>query len=268
MLRGGVFLTKKSFTLSEVLITLVIIGLVAATLIPMIIQNYREKATITKVNQAYVLLLDAFKLMIQQNGTIDTYGDSAPERIQKVGQLIPDYLKITKECKESLSECMGPYKSRFTNKTITAVPYSRQNFTFVLLNGLTISISPDSQGSDCIQNMAMNQKGINEYNNPNSSIYYGNYKHTCGNIYVDINGSKGPNKNDIDLFNFKIVTDGIVPAGSHKEGIWTETFDSQCLGKRTLIEGGYCAGWIIENKNMDYLHCPEKLGWKKALSCK
>ena len=40
---------KVAFTLAEVLITLGIIGVVAAMTMPSLIQNYQEKATVTKL---------------------------------------------------------------------------------------------------------------------------------------------------------------------------------------------------------------------------
>ena len=42
---------KKAFTLSEVLITLVIIGVVAALTIPVLQENYLEKERIAKVKK-------------------------------------------------------------------------------------------------------------------------------------------------------------------------------------------------------------------------
>ena len=44
---------KKGFTLAEVLITLGIIGVVAALTLPVLIQNYQKKATATSVKKAY-----------------------------------------------------------------------------------------------------------------------------------------------------------------------------------------------------------------------
>ena len=47
---------KKGFTLAEVLITLGIIGVVAALTLPSLIQNYKEKATVTAVKESYSIL--------------------------------------------------------------------------------------------------------------------------------------------------------------------------------------------------------------------
>ena len=42
---------KKAFTLAEVLITLGIIGVVAAMTMPSLIQNYKERETVSKVKK-------------------------------------------------------------------------------------------------------------------------------------------------------------------------------------------------------------------------
>ena len=67
-------------------------------------------------------------------------------------------------------------------------------------------------------------------------------------------------KLDLDYKNI-IVSDGIVPMGHPKENIHNTVFDASNVDSRVTA-------WVIYNKNMDYLHCPEKLGWDKAQSCK
>ena len=47
---------KKAFTLAEVLITLTIIGVIAALTIPNLMQNWQKEVTITKVKKAYNIL--------------------------------------------------------------------------------------------------------------------------------------------------------------------------------------------------------------------
>ena len=44
---------KNSFTLSETLITIVILGIIAVVVVPSIINNYQKRLTITKLKKAY-----------------------------------------------------------------------------------------------------------------------------------------------------------------------------------------------------------------------
>lgn len=50
---------KKAFTLAEVLITLGIIGVVAALTMPSLMSNYRRKVAETQLKQTYSILLNA-----------------------------------------------------------------------------------------------------------------------------------------------------------------------------------------------------------------
>ena len=53
---------KKAFTLAEVLITLGVIGVVAAMTMPTLIQNYRKNEAVTKLKKIYSLVNQAIKL--------------------------------------------------------------------------------------------------------------------------------------------------------------------------------------------------------------
>lgn len=64
---------KKGFTLAEVLITLGIIGVVAAMTMPSLIQNYRKKEATTRIKKFYSMMSQAVLLQQtitenQQNG--------------------------------------------------------------------------------------------------------------------------------------------------------------------------------------------------------
>ena len=60
---------KKAFTLSEVLITLGIIGIVAAMTMPMILANSREKEMVSRLKKAYSNVSQAFQRTIVVNNT-------------------------------------------------------------------------------------------------------------------------------------------------------------------------------------------------------
>src|SRR5574344_1226697 len=65
-------LKKCAFTLAEVLITLGIIGVVAALTIPTLINSYQEKATITALKKFYSVASQACLLAKVENGEINT----------------------------------------------------------------------------------------------------------------------------------------------------------------------------------------------------
>lgn len=67
----------KAFTLAEVLITLGIIGVVAAMTIPTLINNYQKESAVTSVKAFYSEMSQAIKLSEVENGPTNSwdYGD-------------------------------------------------------------------------------------------------------------------------------------------------------------------------------------------------
>lgn len=55
ILNGG-FMKKRAFTLAEVLITLAIIGVVAALTLPIVVGNYQKKVLVTELKRNYAVL--------------------------------------------------------------------------------------------------------------------------------------------------------------------------------------------------------------------
>ena len=80
---------KGAFTLAEVLITLGIIGVVAAMTMPSLIQNYQEKATVTKLKKCYSLVSQAYVSILNDEGGSDTLqaGDDL-EMMEKFGKYL------------------------------------------------------------------------------------------------------------------------------------------------------------------------------------
>ena len=232
-------LKKAAFTLAEVLITLGIIGVVAAMTMPSLIQNYQEKATVTKLKKCYSLVSQAYVSILNDEGGSDTLqaGDDL-EMMEKFGK----YLKYQKTC--------GRNKGCFPNvtyKSVTGNGYNKweddttDRSRAVLTDGTLIMFNKSAMW------------GGNE----------GNYLYA--QIYVDINGFKGPNQLGRDFFYFYISPEKIVPAGAKA---LEEKNEDQKFTKNCIQQNGYaCAAWVIYNENMDYLHCKD-LSWDGKHFCK
>ena len=63
--------------MAEVLITLAIIGVVAAMTIPTLISNYQEKIRVTQLLKVHSQLSNAWQMIQLENGNIDTWGLSS-----------------------------------------------------------------------------------------------------------------------------------------------------------------------------------------------
>ncbi|MDR1327938.1 MAG: type II secretion system GspH family protein [Heliobacteriaceae bacterium] len=64
---------KKGFTLAEVLITLGIIGVVAALTLPSLIANYQKKQTVVKLKRFYTIMNQAIRLSEIDNGPAEDW---------------------------------------------------------------------------------------------------------------------------------------------------------------------------------------------------
>ena len=87
---------KKAFTLAEVLITLVIIGVIAAITVPILFNHTSDREYNVARQKAKATIGEAFKLMTI-NGEIDK-DKSTKEFIEEV---LPKYLKVAKMCGSS-----------------------------------------------------------------------------------------------------------------------------------------------------------------------
>ena len=66
-------LWKSGFTLAEVLITLGIIGVVAALTMPVLIANYRKQQTVTQLKKVYSALQQSIQFSQANYGDIDSW---------------------------------------------------------------------------------------------------------------------------------------------------------------------------------------------------
>lgn len=95
---------NKGFTLAEVLITLGVIGIVAAMTLPTLIENYQKKVTASKLKKAYSELNEVLKQAVAEYGPTSDWedwpsdvwnSDSLSERWVK--KYIIPYTKVTKQ---------------------------------------------------------------------------------------------------------------------------------------------------------------------------
>ena len=68
------------------------------------------------------------------------------------------------------------------------------------------------------------------------------------------------------MFYFRDVSGRLMPEG-YAGTTASASFENRC-NVGTNQNGRGCTAWVIYNKNMDYLHCKEKLSWDGAHSCK
>ena len=130
---------KFGFTLAEVLITLGIIGVVAALTIPTLITHYKKVRTVTVLKESYSIMQQAIKLSQDDNGDVDGW-DTSLNGSQFFHKYIANYVKWQKEYTKDELNSLAPHY--FLNGQL----YTRGFFDFdgvvhfSLLNGSMVSI--------------------------------------------------------------------------------------------------------------------------------
>ena len=106
---------KAAFTLAEVLITLGIIGVVAAITMPALIQNYRNHAVEAKLKKFYSTFNQAVEMSIAENGDVALWYDDLPTFFHEDdnGQTISEGL-----------DWFNTYIGKIDDKVIVLPPYS------------------------------------------------------------------------------------------------------------------------------------------------
>lgn len=93
---------KKGFTLAEVLITLGIIGVVAAMTLPTLIENHQKKEVVSRLQKFYTNINQAIRLSEVDNGSCEFWiypeATSGAEGAKNFyDTYIKKYLKVLKE---------------------------------------------------------------------------------------------------------------------------------------------------------------------------
>ena len=240
---------KLAFTLAEVLVTLGIIGIVAAMTMPALITESREQEYISKLKKIYSILSQAYISIQNESGSADEWAvsnDGAARADTRLRMFTP-YMKVIKDC--GLKQgCTDPNKKyTYLDKTDMGSENlaSKGDLARIILADGTLVIMHPHVSPDCSFKFGKND-----------------LQNVCAMIWVDVNGNKAPNQVGVDAFRFYIAKKGIIPAGTPDDS--DNLFEDTC---NLNGQGDGCAAWVIFNGNMDYRHC-NGLSWGGKTKCK
>lgn len=192
---------KSAFTLAEILITLGVIGVVAAIILPSAIINYKNQRTVAQLKKSYSLIEQTIKMAENDYGEANSWNWSDAEII--LDKYFIPYIKGTKKFGKSISWnkaiCYERNGIQHTDSTYGKVQYtwlSGIHISNPFYAGQTASIQLHDGSCIAINPQFKNSK----YNELFSRM-----------IFIDVNGAyKGPNVAGRDLFFFYINTNGVV----------------------------------------------------------
>lgn len=209
-----ILIKRKAFTLAEVLITLGIIGIVAAMTIPSLMNNAQDKQFKEAAKEAYSKASQVINQMKQDNG-----GDLSSYRTNWISfkPAFMTYFKIAQDC--NWSDCVAPSASSTVYKSL----YGNAGQTGFMSRGQFVT---------------------------SDGMFWGMYGNnsTLLAITVDVNGyTKGPNVLGRDTFMFDLSnTDFLLPMGANNT-FWTGLCD------RTVSSGAQgfdCMYYVMQG--IDY----------------
>ena len=185
---------KCAFTLAEVLITLGLIGIVAAMTLPTVINNARNKELEAALKRNYSVLAQALDMYQAKNGERIKAGEF--KRLEFKNTLM-EYLNVIEDCGLGYSDsnaCIPNYGAGNENNSKVYRTYNKNEVTLTLLD----------DGQFVTNDGALYL--IENSNDSDAPLY----------ISIDVNGyNKNPNRWGHDLFTFQIDKKGkLLPMGA------------------------------------------------------
>lgn len=223
----------RAFTLAEVLVTLGIIGIVAAMTLPALVAKYKDKELASRTKKAYSEIQQAAQLA---QASLGTPGNNSTlfditKTSQEVTQNFAKYFNGAKYCAPDTggNECTGlhysiKYSGRYENPGSGTVANGQMYYSHrIVLNDGTV-VSVDQQDSEY-------REGDCQQWNEDGSL---GDTATCKSSYIaiirfDVNGNKSPNQFGRDVFQLLVYKNKIEPGGASFYGI-------QSL--RSILSGG------------------------------
>ena len=216
-----------AFTLAEVLITLAIIGIVAALTIPTVVNNYQKNAWYTAFKKMQNTIETKLQLTLAENGSPASWTSGAANPSEVAQKFFYSYLKVSKVCKESDNPSCFDYNSSMLDNS-NSFPMSLLMFqgagdAVILQDGSCFAV-------DLVGTVHGDVMDIN-FNDGIEFVF-------------DTNGKKGPNVMGRDIFMIDYNFDG----NKFSADVSDEIIESCTLED----EGSGCAARLIKEGKMNY----------------
>ncbi|MDR1327420.1 MAG: type II secretion system GspH family protein [Heliobacteriaceae bacterium] len=189
---------KKAFTLAEFLITLGIIGVVAALVMPGLIADYKQKVYDTARKKVWSTVGQAVRV-ITVNGGISGAADAQ----DFVENHLKEQIKILKTCDNANLRSCGIETNTNAIKTLagtsTTMPKALHSLASGMSSGATTNVNTTSYGF-----VMANGYSVNLFYNPQCMPDDPNNTHlgqdrVCVNAIYDMNGLANPNQAGKDI---------------------------------------------------------------------
>ena len=216
----------KAFTLAEVLITLGIIGVVAAMTMPVLMASTQKKELQTGLQKAYSTLSQALIMYENDNGLPVT----SNVEVHGLKPILMKYINTAKDCGKGSSDAA-------TACIKNTGDVETESDIYKTLIGARINLNMFDDGQ-----FVMNDNMLVLIENYHANIVY---------ISVDVNGmNKKPNRLGQDLFMFQLDDKGkLLPMGAEGTYYYSE-MDAYCSRTSTgNMNGAGCTVKALSDKD-------------------
>lgn len=217
---------NAAFTLAEVLITLGIIGVVAAITLPSLIADFQDKQLIAQFKKTYSIISNSVLLAQQDLGTIgdNTRLFDVNKTSEEVAINFSRYFNGASVCKSASDKGCGTYSYKVKFATpYTAGTGENQMYTLnypllLLADGAVLQIR---QFSDCHRveyGYETEENGDYKLDADGNKIPVEIQRTTCAIIDFDVNGPRMPNQYGRDVYEIAVEEDKIKPTDWNQAG--------------------------------------------------
>lgn len=220
---------KKAFSLAEVLLTLMIIGVIASMTIPALKNDAMNKTTAVNLKKIYSELNQATSLILTES----MVGKLCRTNISKNAETFEN--DFIKKRLNVIIECPAGEPEKCFGDGTFASQYLANVKSYLLNSGIAIAFDNPTAFQDCT-----------------SPISY---------IYIDVNGPKPPNKGGSDVFMLEMNGKGQVYTGSSPDSITMGGID---MAARVENYKDNCSGDDADEYSMAWA-CAAKIqndGWE------
>ncbi len=216
---------KLGFTLAEVLITLGVIGVVAAITIPGLISNYRKRQLEEQIKVNYSSIQQTMRFMDEEGLSYEIFKDGSDASMKEwYESFIEKHMKVESVCintagcwhKQGVALELNGNKNGWESN----IGWGINILTFITAKGAYFDMDGHAPGA-CTSKFGVDTTT------------------SCLVIYFDANGASKPNRVGKDIHALVWTEKGLVPAGNDRT---KEEIDQECL----TGSGYFCLQKIIE----------------------
>lgn len=214
--------SNKGFTLAEVLVTLAIVGVIAAIAVPTLLQTTGNIEKESMLKQRFAELSLVYRQIIFDNGSVEGLFSTNEDLMN----LFADHLQNARICHSIAGDgaCWHKANEWYYGHKSSPVSSPETNQSSIIMNNGTMLVIL-AFDSNCQSSNELKQNI------------------GCGRIRMDINGQASPNIVGRDIFDFYLLKNRIIPRGSD-----LTTSDAANCGKTDYWA---CAARVLHG-GMDY----------------